>query len=393
MTLRLALLLVSLIIIGVIGLICHQKYQRLNVKKRPSELAAEIESNEELEQEVNTPFFTENVISDIPEEVESVLDSPQSTQDKEVVPPELTTSLEELTDKKKIAQQLAEQMLPVYSEEDFITEYVAIFPNLNDSAKQVNKAIALIAKDFGREIEVLVKLKDRDAFVPIASVKNRDKIRHVKTILELKDKKGVADEKVLASYQQFAQKLATQFGCEYKFALTDDQAIKACINIEEFIKEHDSIIILYILAQPDDSFSGEALRNAVTSAGLEHGEFDFFHFVSSSETNLGSKVYSLANMYKPGKFDLENLDKFSTMGLCAFMVPALLEDPISGFREMCTSSRHIADQLNGVLTTNQRELLSEENYISVCTQITAHKDKLNAAGVENGSALANKLFT
>lgn len=392
MTLRLALLLVSLIIIGVIGLVCHQRYQRLNVKKRPSDLAAEIESDEELEQEVKTPFFTENISSDLAEEVESVLDSPQSTLKDEVVPPALTTSLEELTDNKKIAQQLAEQLLPVYAEDNFITQYVAVLPNVNDKAKQVNKVIALLANDVGRNIEILVKLKDRDAFVPITSVKNRDKIRHVKTILELKNKKGVADEKVLASYQQFVQKLATQFGCEYRFALADDQAVQACFKIDEFVREHDSIIILYILAQPDDSFSGEALNNAVTSAGLEHGEFDFFHFLSSSQTNQGSKVYSLANMYKPGTFDLETLDKFSTMGLCAFMVPALLEDPVSGFREMCTSCKYVADQLNGVLTTNQRELLSEDNYILVCSQITAHKEKLNAAGVDNGSALAKKLF-
>ncbi len=392
MTLRLALLLVSLIIIGVIGLICHQKYQRSNIKKRPSEIADEIDSDAELEQDVNTPFFTENVISDIPQEVESVLTPTESALEDDESSPELTASLEELLDKRKVDQQLAEQLLPEYQQDELITEYVAVLPNVNIKAKQVSKTVALIANDVGRDVEVKAKLKDRDAFVVLESVKGRNKIRHLKIVLQLKDKKGVVDEKILAAYQQFVEKLATQFGCEFKFALTDDKAIEACNKINEFIKEHDSIIILYILAQPDDSFSGEALKNAVTSAGLEHGEFDFFHFVSSSETNLGNKVYSLANMYKPGSFDLDILDKFSTMGLCAFMVPALLEDPVSGFREMCTSCKHIADQLNGVLTTNQRELLNEENYISICSQITAHKEKLNAAGVESGSELANKLF-
>ena len=392
MTLRLALLLVSLIILGIIGFVCHLKYQRNSSKKRPGETLSEFDADSQLDQEVNTPFFTENVISDIPEEAVSVLQSKQGESTLEAEPPALTTSLQELMDNKKVAQQLAQQMLPVHEEGDFIMEYVAVLPNINDSVKKINKAVSHLQRDLQWPAEILVTKKDPQKFTAISSLKDKTKIRHLKTTLQLKGKKGVADEQLLEDYQQFVNKLANQFGCEYRFALEPEQANAAVTRLDEFIKDNDQIIILYILAQPDDSFSGEALNNTVTEAGLEHGEFDFFHLTSSSETNQGAKLYSIANMYKPGSFDLKTLDKFSTTGLCVFMVPALLKDPVSGFREMCTSCKYIADQLNGVLTTNQRELLGEENYIVICTDITAQKDKMSAAGVESGSELAKKLF-
>ncbi len=392
MTLRLALLLVSLIILGIIGFICHLKYQRIRSKKRPSELAAELDTDSEIEQQVNTPFFTENVISDIPEEAASVLQSEQGSSEHEAEPPALTTSLQELMDNKKIAQQLAQQMLPVYEEDSLIMEYVAVLPNINDSVKQINKVVTHLERELDWPAEISVAEKDRQQFGAISSFKDRHKVRHLKTTLQLKDKKGIADEQLLENYQQFVTKLANQFGCEFRFALEPEQANAAAIKLDEFVRDNDQIIILYILAQPDDSFSGESFKTAVTEAGLEHGEFDFFHLTSSSETNQGTKVYSLANMYKPGSFELESIDKFSTTGLCAFMVPSLLQDPVSGFREMCTSCKYISDQLNGVLTTNQRELLSEDNYIAICSEITAQKDKINAAGVESGSELAKKLF-
>lgn len=393
MTLRLALLLVSLVIIGIIGLVCHLKYNRSNAKKRPSELAEEIDSNLELEQELNTPFFTENVVSDIPEDSESVLTSTKPVIEEDEDTLELTTSLDELLDKKKMDLQLADQLLPEYTQNELITEYMAVLPNLNSTTTKVNKVVGIMVGDIGQDIVIQAKLKDQDTFVMLDSVEKKNKIRHLKTSISLKDKKGVVDEKNLAAYQQFVEKLATQFGCEYKFSLSDDKAAQACYKLNEFIKEHDSIIILYILAQPNASFSGQALNDAVTSAGLEHGEFDFFHLDSGTQTNLGDRVYSLANMYKPGSFNLQMLDNFSTMGLCAFMVPALLQDPASGFREMCTSCKFIADQLGGVLTTSQRELLNEKNYISICNEINAQKVKLNAAGVINGSELAKTLFT
>ncbi len=393
MTLRLALLLVSLIILGLIGLICHQKYRRSGIKKRPNDLVAEMDDSSELEQQVNTPFFTENIVSDIPAESSAVLQPAEDQPQEESQSPTLTTSLQELMDNKRIAQQLAEQMLPEYDDNDFITEHVAVIPNVNNTVKQINKVTLHLMRDSDREIEVFAAVKNRQEFVPIFSLKDKTKVRHLKTVLQLKDNKGVVDEKQLEQYQQFVEKLANQFACEYKFALDDaKQVADVCVKLSEFIKDHDQITILYILAQPDDAFSGEALKAAATAAGLELGEFDFFHLVSSTETNQGDKVYSLANMYKPGSFSLELLDKFSTTGLCAFMVPALLKDPVSGFREMCTSCKYIADQLNGVLTTNRRELLDEDNYIAICSDITAHKDKLNAAGVVTGSELAQKLF-
>ena len=401
MTLRMALLLVSLILIGLIGLLCHFKYRQLNPKKRLKDSALASEADALLDDDINAPFINENIISDIPQTTESVLQTTDSQMRDVAQAPELKTSLSELVDKKKIAQAIAAELLPAYNTNDnsddtideFIFDHVAILPNVKKPAAEIQAFYDKQPARIKNNIVFSASLKKQNQFLPLENIKPKKNITHLKSEFRLKQKSGMADEAVIKEYEGCINSLSNQLDCEYQFALTTEQAIAACENVNVFVKEHDLIIILYILAKPEDSFGGADLQKAVMQAGLKYGEFKFFHFVSELDENNNQKIFSLANMYKPGSFNLDAMEKFSTMGLCAFMVPALINDPLIGFKQMCTHCNQITDALSGVLTTNKRELLNEENYKHICNRIIEQKSRLNDRGVENGSKLANQLFS
>ncbi len=397
MTLRMALLLVSLIIIGLIGLVCHFRYRQLNPKKRlrnPGNVSPEDTS---VDEDVNMPFINENLVSDIPESAESLLKSPEPQLLDVTLTPELKTSIAELDDKKNVARSIAADLLPVYDLDDdsdeLVFEHVAIVPNVKKPAAEIQAWFEKQPARLKNNILLSATIKKQAQFKPLGKIKAKHNITHLKSVYKLKQKSGLADEAGIKEYEGFVEALSNHYDCEYQFAMTTDQVINACRKLKSFIKDHDLIVILYILAKPESTFTGEDFKDAVTDAGLVYGEYKFFHFYSESNDKPKQKIFSIANMYKPGSFDLDSLDKFSTMGFCAFMVPALVKDPVAGFSEMCKRCNQIADDLSGVLTTNQRELLNEENYKHICNRIIEQKARLDEKGIKNGSEIAIQVFS
>ena len=393
MTLRLALLLVSLVLIGFIGLLCHLKYRQLNPKKRLNNPGNVSEAHALQEEDINAPFISDNIISDIPQSTESLLTPADPETIDSTVTPELKTSHEELNNKKEIAQSIAAELLPVYDTVNFIFEHVAILPNVNKPAAQIQKFFDMQPAHLKDNIDLTATVRNQSQFKPFGSIKAKKKITHLQCEFKLKQNPGMADEAAIKEYEAFIQALSDKLDCEHRFALSTAEVLTACEDLKSFIRDYDLIIILYILAKPDASFNGTDLNTSVTAAGMTFGEFKFFHFYSQAAENLDQKIFSLANMYKPGSFDLNSMDKFTTMGVCAFMVPALINDPLAGFNEMCTCCNRIADDLSGVLTTNKRELLNEENYKHICDQIIRQKAGINGRGVENGSEQAKLIFS
>ena len=397
MTLRLALLLVSLFLIGFIGLLCHFKYRQLHPKKRIKNQTAAAQTDATLDEDINAPFINENIISDIPQTSESLLQPADPEVLQVAQPPELKTSLEELENKKEIDQKIAIQLLadeqPTSDSDAFIFEHIAVLPNLKKPAAEIQKILDTQPARLKNNIDLTASIKSQTAFSPLQQIKGKHKITHLKSQFRLKQKSGLADDAAIREYEAFIHDLSQQFDCEYRFALNTDEIIDAAEKLKTFIKDHDLIVILYILAKPESTFNGVSLQKAMTQSGLSYGDFKFFHYHPQSGENINEKLFSIANMYKPGSFDPASMDKFSTMGLCAFMVPALVSDPVSGFNDMCTRCNEIAAGLSGVLTTNKRELLNEDNYKHIINLIVDQKNRLTEKGIENGSEIAKQLFT
>lgn len=89
----------------------------------------------------------------------------------------------------------------------------------------------------------------------------------------------------------------------------------------------DRIVTLYVAARPGETIAGPELVVAAEKAGLEYGDHDIFHRLVEGRPDQGP-VFSVANMVKPGSFDLTQVATLRTPGLTVFMtlpgpVPAL----------------------------------------------------------------------
>ena len=110
----------------------------------------------------------------------------------------------------------------------------------------------------------------------------------------------------------------------------------------------DTLLVLSVMAKPGARFASYDLLQAISSAGLQFGEMNIFHYVYP-ETNYGIKLFSLASAEEPGEFNLDNMGNFTCPGLMLFMDSARVPDPRAAFSIMLEKAERLADDLDGEL--------------------------------------------
>ena len=80
----------------------------------------------------------------------------------------------------------------------------------------------------------------------------------------------------------------------------------------------------------DEGVQGPALLQNILESGLRFGEMDIFHR-HESMAGHGEVLFSMANAVKPGVFDLDDIDHFSTRAV-SFFRPARPASPQAGLR-------------------------------------------------------------
>lgn len=74
----------------------------------------------------------------------------------------------------------------------------------------------------------------------------------------------------------------------------------------------------------------------------------------------GPIQFSLANMVKPGTFDLDNMANFSTPGVSMFLTLPMATDSIKAFDIMRHTAQTIAEILDGELKDEQRSVMTRQ---------------------------------
>jgi cell division protein ZipA len=133
---------------------------------------------------------------------------------------------------------------------------------------------------------------------------------------------------------------------------------------------HDRIISLYVVAQDGYTLHGPELVVAAEKAGLIHGDLGIFHRLVDSKPELGP-IFSMANMVRPGNFDLAQIDQFTSPGVVLFMT---LPGPLSAldaWDTMLPAAQRFSDLLGAQLLDDQRSPLGRQ-------RIAALRDELRA---------------
>ncbi len=123
--------------------------------------------------------------------------------------------------------------------------------------------------------------------------------------------------------------------------------------------EPEEVLIINIMAQKGEVFNGSDLLDIVLKCGLRYGSMDIFHRYSDTKGD-GALLFSMANMVRPGTFDLDAMDEFTTPGVSLFMTLPIDADSMQSFDLMAETAQAISQTLNGELKDEQRSAMTKQ---------------------------------
>ena len=146
---------------------------------------------------------------------------------------------------------------------------------------------------------------------------------------------------------------------------------------------HERIITLYVVAQDGYTLNGPELVVAAEKAGLVHGDLGIFHRLVDSKPELGP-IFSMANMVRPGVFDLSQMDQFSTPGVVVFLT---LPGPLSAldaWDTMLPAAQRFSDLLGAQLLDDQRTPLGRQRIAALRDELRAFDRKREQMQIKPG---------
>lgn len=130
----------------------------------------------------------------------------------------------------------------------------------------------------------------------------------------------------------------------------------------------ERIVTLFVVAREGGHFNGPDLVVAAEKAGLEFGDMGIYHRLVDGKRELGP-IFSVANMLKPGNFDLSRLDGLHTPGVSFFMtLPAPLP-ALDAWDAMLPTAQRLAELLDGQVLDEERNALGRQRIAHIRDQL------------------------
>ncbi|HEY9110692.1 MAG TPA: cell division protein ZipA [Rhodanobacteraceae bacterium] len=132
----------------------------------------------------------------------------------------------------------------------------------------------------------------------------------------------------------------------------------------------DRIVSLFVVAHAGEVFHGGDIVVAAEKAGLRFGAMNIFHRLVDGRPDAGP-IFSMANMMKPGYFDMARIGELTTPGITFFVtlpgpVPAL-----DAWEAMLPAAQRIAELLGGELLDEDRNALGRQRVAGLREELRA----------------------
>lgn len=210
--------------------------------------------------------------------------------------------------------------------------------------------------------------------------------------IQMVDTKGPIGESELNTFTQLALKLADTLQRPTKLSMPFEEALEKARELDEFCETNDVLASINILANGPTGFNGRAIDQIARNFGLQFGAMNIYH--KKNDQALGCRhLFSLANLYQPGEFDPNQIDRFRTQGLTLFMHVPCAYQPVRVFEQMAQIAKGLAEKLDGRLTDHDQHPLTEQGLMVIRTQIERLTVEMTNRGIIPGSATAMRLFS
>lgn len=130
-----------------------------------------------------------------------------------------------------------------------------------------------------------------------------------------------------------------------------------------------NMMMLYVVAAEGQVFYGDYLAQCLEGLGFQYGEYQIFHRHQHIGNNATPVIFSVANMMQPGIFDLEKMDRFSTIGLVMFMHLPSEGNDVANLKLMLQSAERLAQSLGGFVLNDRREIFDENSRLEYLNRL------------------------
>ncbi len=135
--------------------------------------------------------------------------------------------------------------------------------------------------------------------------------------------------------------------------------------------DFDKIVSVYLVARAGAALAGSDLVVAAEKAGLVYGHMNIFHRLVDNHPELGP-MFSVANLVKPGYFDLRAIRELQTPGINFFITLPGPMSALDAWDTLLPTAQRMAELLDAVLLDEERNALGRQRIANIRDELRAY---------------------
>ena len=132
----------------------------------------------------------------------------------------------------------------------------------------------------------------------------------------------------------------------------------------------DRIVSLFVVAREGEVFQGSDIVVAAEKAGLRFGAMRIYHRLADGRPDVGP-IFSMANMVKPGYFDMARIGDMATPGVTFFITLPGPLGALDAWEAMLPVAQRIAELLGGELLDEDHNALGRQRVAGLREELRA----------------------
>jgi cell division protein ZipA len=145
----------------------------------------------------------------------------------------------------------------------------------------------------------------------------------------------------------------------------------------------ERIVTLFVSARPGEMIAGSDVVVAAEKAGMQFGDMGIFHRLVSGKAAEGP-VFSMANMVKPGSFDMSKLETLQTPGVTLFMTLPGPLPALDAWEMLLPTAQRLAELLDATVLDEERNALGRQRIAHLRDELRAWDRKQERNQIKPG---------
>jgi cell division protein ZipA len=133
----------------------------------------------------------------------------------------------------------------------------------------------------------------------------------------------------------------------------------------------DKIVTIYVAARAGEKLHGPNIVVAAEKAGLAYGHMNVFHRLLDGHPERGP-VFSVANILKPGSFDMASIQELETPAIAFFLTLPAPVSALDAWDMMHPTAERMAGLLDGVVLDESRNALGRQRVQGIRDELRAY---------------------